>query len=777
MAGARASLKVGGENVLAASGQLVTLLPVAGSPLPPTLESEEHDDLDDFYTEDLEDLPASDDFDFDIPDSPLERIEAEATHHVKLKRMRSRGVLLGGTGEAPLLAKFDGAALVPPLPPYVSASASAHDPSFATLPANILHRIASYLPYDQAANLLRISRRLQQAAAAACYAAPRLTSAYRLHGLLGTLRRTLHAGRVPYAAFVHTLMIPAHVASEVLVGDLDALLQQIPNLREFTLEGGEGASNVLLQSLADNAPRLRKLNLSRAPVTDAMLPSLVRSCPELEFVDLAYSHVTIASLAVLLGGCPRITSINLDGCGASVCGADSSHESDEDSEDGSMGGSQNPFAFVSNPQLTVVTLRKSAATDRHIRILARRAPNLQKAILSGCVALTDESVLALARRCGRSDALHELDLSGCSEISDLGLRALGMLAPALVTLHVSGCPRIGYPGVRALAAANTNLRFMAVDSWARGLGLPTREAEVASVGRNASSGPYVLDATALVAIAQSDPTKLVRKPSTTEAGTQTPDDQEVDDYFSYRRDSTSCITPPPRSAARHSTSSTSSSAYNGSSNRATTPPPPRTPQSRLPTPVARSRLRPPTPIALPQPTQLPAALMRRTTASRPVSQSASSPSPVPSSHKPRALRRFVSDPVASPEPGSHPPRPPTSTTPVPARLRPPSRTNSQSQQTILPTPTPTPPPVRPPTTHRTSLQWSHPLRPTTDAGGWITGGSIAGEDNDYDEAGSGAASDDDDVRSVVSNVASAARRGTLTGRKMPVAMRKAHSGV
>lgn len=72
--------------------------------------------------------------------------------------------------------------------------------------------------------------------------------------------------------------------------------------------------------------------------------------------------------------------------------------------------------------------------------------------LSGCVGITDWSVLALAKTF--KERLELLCLEGCIGLGDRSLQVIGDMCPRLVELDVSGCVKISDDGVVRLAMTN-----------------------------------------------------------------------------------------------------------------------------------------------------------------------------------------------------------------------------------------------------------------------------------------------------------------------------------
>lgn len=76
--------------------------------------------------------------------------------------------------------------------------------------------------------------------------------------------------------------------------------------------------------------------------------------------------------------------------------------------------------------------------------------------MNHCEQLTDRALAALAQ--GGSPTLRELSITGCVQLSDRGLQALGALGGQLVVLVAKGCPAMTAAGVAVLKQQCPNIR-------------------------------------------------------------------------------------------------------------------------------------------------------------------------------------------------------------------------------------------------------------------------------------------------------------------------------
>ncbi|KAJ3116973.1 hypothetical protein HDU96_008263 [Phlyctochytrium bullatum] len=277
---------------------------------------------------------------------------------------------------------------------------------------------------------LFVNRSWSRGAARALYRTPHLPTLDRFQSLVATALEP--SPTHPYAAFVENLHLPPALAETLFLGDLDIAFQLFPNLASLRLHSSPSTSNVLLQSLADHCGSLRALSLRGCPITDALVPHLAAGCPRLELLDLSHTRVTIATLLTCVDLCPHLLTLSLEAAFPS------------------------PRPVTWDPQhlfmrpLRHLHLRNSGITDPHLRHAALHCPDLERVVVEGSAAITDDALVKLAQSCGPS--LRTLDASFCPHVTDLTLRALAMFAGQnLEAVAFSGCDRVTEDGVVALA--------------------------------------------------------------------------------------------------------------------------------------------------------------------------------------------------------------------------------------------------------------------------------------------------------------------------------------
>ncbi|KAI8832482.1 hypothetical protein BJ741DRAFT_289258 [Chytriomyces cf. hyalinus JEL632] len=265
---------------------------------------------------------------------------------------------------------------------------------------------------------------------------------------------------LPYAMLVRAIRFDGefdsekggngHVGADLEMGDVDTLIQLCPMLTSFSFNAAPMASNILAQSLADNAHRLTHLSLRECPITDLLIKTLCSSCRKLSTVDLSYSLVTVASAVTLVESLPNITKLVMEGAAPSQAPV-----------------SFSPLETFTRP-LKTLNLKNSGASDVHVRFIALACPQLATIRLEGCSSLTDDCIIRISQSCSN---LETLDLSLVSMITDLSLYSIIQnchQSQSVRNLSLSGCVRLSTSIIQLLIntlcgkAVSAPLQFLAL---------------------------------------------------------------------------------------------------------------------------------------------------------------------------------------------------------------------------------------------------------------------------------------------------------------------------
>ncbi|KAJ3247612.1 hypothetical protein HDU78_003725 [Chytriomyces hyalinus] len=322
------------------------------------------------------------------------------------------------------------------------------------LPVRAIQQILKHIPTHMIASLLVVNRRWLQAGAGLLYRILDPTNQ--------KIAATLLDGNamLPYAMLVRAIRFDGefdsekggngHVGADLEMGDVDTLIQLCPMLTSFSFNAVPMASNILAQSLADNAHRLTHLSLRECPITDLLIKTLCNSCRKLSTVDLSYSLVTVASAVTLVESLPNITKLVMEGAAPSQAPV-----------------SFSPLETFTRP-LKTLNLKNSGASDVHVRFIALACPQLATIRLEGCSSLTDDCIIRISQSCSN---LETLDLSLVSLITDLSLYSIIQnchQSQSVRNLSLSGCVRLSTSIIQLLIntlcgkAVSVPLQFLAL---------------------------------------------------------------------------------------------------------------------------------------------------------------------------------------------------------------------------------------------------------------------------------------------------------------------------
>lgn len=122
--------------------------------------------------------------------------------------------------------------------------------------------------------------------------------------------------------------------------------------------------------------------------------------------------------------------------------------------------------------------------DRALEVICGSCPELETLNLAGCVLVTDAGVTVLSSTCGHikslgvsfvkrvSDAalctmadylwLEDLDLSGCSNVTDDGIEVLCLEFAGLAKLDLSGCTKLSDAAMESIARHSEYMRWLKI---------------------------------------------------------------------------------------------------------------------------------------------------------------------------------------------------------------------------------------------------------------------------------------------------------------------------
>lgn len=246
------------------------------------------------------------------------------------------------------------------------------------------------------------------------------------------------SSRLTTLSLAHTTMLPDLWCKSMFLINRATLL-------EVDLSDMANVTDACVAALVkDGAVKLQKLRLAGCSrLTDDAVHQVAQHCPQLRYLDLAnVVALTPKALAHLALFYTHLETLLLDRCtnmfddGAKAFGEFAKRN--PRLQRLSLGGvSFGPDAlqhFSTLKSLTDLDLSNTPSDSQGLNVVWRASSSLVKVNLAGVSALTDESLLLLARSSGSS--LRTLLLSGCRKLSK-ALVELGTLCPGLTELDIS----------------------------------------------------------------------------------------------------------------------------------------------------------------------------------------------------------------------------------------------------------------------------------------------------------------------------------------------------
>ncbi|XP_032807066.2 uncharacterized protein LOC116940872 [Petromyzon marinus] len=196
-------------------------------------------------------------------------------------------------------------------------------------------------------------------------------------------------------------------------------------LESLVLSGSPGLGDAGLLTVARRCPELRRLEASGCPrITNHGILEVVTRCPNLEHLDVS--------------DCPEITCVSLTpepSCQA--CPLHGRH------------------LLLRHLDMSGC----SALTDEGLLAVARHCPRLARLYVRRCAGVSDAGLRALARHCGAS--LRELSLCDCADATDAGLGEVAAAAgPRLRYLSLAHCARVTDAALRHVGRHCPGLRYL-----------------------------------------------------------------------------------------------------------------------------------------------------------------------------------------------------------------------------------------------------------------------------------------------------------------------------
>lgn len=215
----------------------------------------------------------------------------------------------------------------------------------------------------------------------------------------------------------------------------DGALKLLPKtINKLSLSGCEEITDDGLLYIAEHFPDLTVLDLSNTKVTDDGIQAIAKHCKKLTHLDLQRcTNITGTSIEVVAEHCSNITALYLNGCfQITITGIQNKKPLIE------------PLISVRRPQdigtyllqltqLTELGLGNSGIVDDDLELIGEHLSKLT------ILDLSDTKITGTGLHHLKDMSLTTLNLSGCENISDVGLT---YLPTSLTELHLVGCSKI-----------------------------------------------------------------------------------------------------------------------------------------------------------------------------------------------------------------------------------------------------------------------------------------------------------------------------------------------
>lgn len=213
----------------------------------------------------------------------------------------------------------------------------------------------------------------------------------------------------------------------------EIVVKACKNLMNATLEGCRNFQMNTLHALLRNNEKLMHLNLTGlAAVSNSSCKIIAESCPQLETFNVSWCEkVEARGIKAVIDACSNLRDLRA----------------------GEVRGFDNVAAALS----------------------IFKANKLERLVLCGCVELTDEALkvmmhglnpdidLLTNRPIVPSRRLRHLDLSRCTRLSSVGVKAIGYSTPDLEGLQLSGCKSLTDEALQPILASTPRLTHLELE--------------------------------------------------------------------------------------------------------------------------------------------------------------------------------------------------------------------------------------------------------------------------------------------------------------------------
>ncbi|GMF26067.1 unnamed protein product [Phytophthora lilii] len=210
-----------------------------------------------------------------------------------------------------------------------------------------------------------------------------------------------------------------------------------------------------IAALVAGCPKLRHLDFSNcASISDGTLHCVAASCRELSSLVLSGCYrVTSTGVNEVLACCNKLASLNITECDQVTDHAftDSHHHRKTQLLQQRLPLKMEEARHTSN-QLHVLRLRGTRVSDVTLKWLSRNSLQLRELDVSGCTGITDMGLLALTGS-AMAKTLRNLWFRNVADITETGVSWLAEKCTKLMLLDLTGCPKVRSFSIKSLASS------------------------------------------------------------------------------------------------------------------------------------------------------------------------------------------------------------------------------------------------------------------------------------------------------------------------------------
>lgn len=214
--------------------------------------------------------------------------------------------------------------------------------------------------------------------------------------------------------------------------------QGLQHLRSFTISSCRGVTDVAVEAVGKGCPNLKQFVLKKcAFMSDNGLMSFAKAARSLESLQIEECHriTQIGFFGLLLNCGPKLKALTMSSCFGF--------------KDMILGF---PLPNKSAPLRSVTVSNCPGLGDMTLAMLAKLCPQLQCVNFHGLPYITDAGLLSLIESCDAGAGLVKVGLSGCVNVTDNVVIALAKYhGGTLEMLNLEGCGKVTDAGLVAIA--------------------------------------------------------------------------------------------------------------------------------------------------------------------------------------------------------------------------------------------------------------------------------------------------------------------------------------